>query len=311
MAMAMHAIRNDPSACRIDAGDLEAVFLPRFGMLGASLKHRGEELLRRVDDLDAAAAKGSTAGIPLLHPWANRLASMRYRAAGREVTLDPASPLLHFDENKLPIHGVPWALLEWNVLGKSRDRVTAELSWDRDDLLAVFPFQHTMRMSAALHAGALSIETTLHASGEESVPVCFGFHPYFGIPNSPRAQWRIILPAMRRLVPDERGIPTGEMRPFDAQDQSLGDRTFDDGFALDGDHATFSIAGGGLMITIEFLRGYRFAQVYAPRGMDLIAIEPMTAPTNALIAQSGLRTLAPGERFEAAFRVRIDASASN
>jgi len=74
----------DSSAHSIVAGDLEAVFLPRHGMIGASLRHRGAEILRRIEDLEAAAAKGSTAGIPLLHPWANRLAGHRYRAAGRE-----------------------------------------------------------------------------------------------------------------------------------------------------------------------------------------------------------------------------------
>ena len=101
----------DPSAVTLVAGDLEAVFLPRYGMLGASLRHRHIEILRRVQDLEVAAAKGSTAGIPLLHPWANRLAGPRYRTAGREVVLDPSSPLLHFDEHGLPMHGVRWSLL--------------------------------------------------------------------------------------------------------------------------------------------------------------------------------------------------------
>jgi len=54
---------------KLVAGELEAIFLPRRGMLGASFRHRGEELLRRLENLEAAAAKGSTAGIPLLYPW--------------------------------------------------------------------------------------------------------------------------------------------------------------------------------------------------------------------------------------------------
>lgn len=58
---------------------------PADGMLGASLRFRGVELLRRVDDLDAGRIEGSTAGIPLLYPWANRLDSLQYRAAGRQV----------------------------------------------------------------------------------------------------------------------------------------------------------------------------------------------------------------------------------
>ena len=88
------------------ARDLEAVFLPSHGMLCASLRHRGVEILRRVQDLEAAAAKGSTAGIPLLHPWANRLAEPRYSAAGRDVELDASSSLLQIDEHGLPMHAV-------------------------------------------------------------------------------------------------------------------------------------------------------------------------------------------------------------
>jgi aldose 1-epimerase len=55
------------SSCTLMAGDLEAVFLPSHGMLGASLRHRGVEILRRVENRETAAAKGSTAGIPFLY----------------------------------------------------------------------------------------------------------------------------------------------------------------------------------------------------------------------------------------------------
>src|ERR1700722_10355987 len=109
------------------AGDLRAEFWPAAGMLGASLRFRGVELLRRVDDLDAARVKGSTAGIPLLYPWANRLSSLRYSAAGRQVLLDPSSPLLHFDDHKLSMHGVPWGQLQWSVISSEADALIARL----------------------------------------------------------------------------------------------------------------------------------------------------------------------------------------
>src|SRR5215470_14911170 len=121
---------------RLVAGELEAVFLPGRGMLGVSFKHRGEELLRRLENLEAAAAKGSTAGIPLLYPWANRLASSRYRVAGREATFDPSLPILHCDEHGLPIHGVKWALLAWDVIDASSNRLVAKLDWILPELLS-------------------------------------------------------------------------------------------------------------------------------------------------------------------------------
>lgn len=132
-------------------------------MLGASLRHRGEELLRRIENLDDAAAKGSTAGIPLLHPWANRLDGATYRAADRDLTLDLASPLLHLDAKRLPIHGVPWSQLTWDITSLDSRHVTARLDWSRDELLAVFPFPHALEMNATLRPDGLTIETTLVA----------------------------------------------------------------------------------------------------------------------------------------------------
>jgi len=299
-------VLEDPSARTLVAGDLEAVFLPRHGMLGASLRHSGTEILRRVEDLEAAAVKGSTAGIPLLYPWANRLADFHYRAAEREVVLDPSSPLLHFDEHGLPMHGVPWSLLAWKVVETSQDFLAARLDWTRSDLLAIFPFRHRLEMATTLRPDSLTIETTLLASSENPVPVSFGYHPYFGIADLPRAQWRLELPAMKRLVLDQHGVPTGAEEPFGRFDAHLGGVGFDDGFALMGQQAAFSLSGAGRRITVELLAGYLYAQIFAPKDKDYIAFEPMTAPTSALTSGHGLRLVKPGEEFRAVFRINVE-----
>ena len=298
---------NDPSAISLAAGDFEAVFLPGHGMLGISLRHRGTEILRRVDDLKAAAATGAVAGLPLLFPWANRLAGFRYEAAGRTVVLDPASPLLYFDANGLPMHGVPWSHLVWDVMETEADYLSASLDWSRPDCLAIFPFRHRLTMTAGLQADSLTVETVLHAGGDGPVPVSFGFHPYIGLPDLPRTDWRVSLPAIRHLVLDRRMIPTGAEEPFAGLDADLGEREFDDGFALLGERASFSIAGAGRRVTMELLEGYPNAQVYAPKGKDYVAFEPMTAPTNALVSGDGLRLVEPNGQFRAVFRIRVEA----
>jgi aldose 1-epimerase len=296
---------NDSSACILHASDLEAVFLPGHGMLGASLRHRGVEILGRVQDLKTAAANGSTAGIPFLHPWANRLAGLRYQAAGREVELDPASALLHFDAHGLPIHGVPWSQLTWELTEVKPDALSARLEWTRDDLMAVFPFRHRLEMAVMLSPDGLIMETRIVAGPDGPVPVSFGFHPYFVLPGLPRALLRLKLPSMRKLLADPRGIPTGEEEPFDGHDAELGKLDFDTGFAVLEDRASFSLAGAGRRITVDLLEGYRYAQVYAPKDQDYVALEPMTAPTNALGSGRGLTLVSPGGQFRAAFRVHI------
>jgi len=295
------------SPLSLSAGDLEAAFWPEAGMLGVSLRHRGAELLRRIDNLNAARAKGSTAGIPLLYPWANRLASLRYRAAGRDVVLDPSSPLLHFDDHGLAMHGVPWGLLAWEIVEAKPDSLLAHFAWDGPNLLAVFPFPHSLQMSVALNPNSLILGTTVLADAGSPVPISFGFHPYFGIPQLARAQWRLQLPAMRKLLLDAHGIPTGAQESFVPFDSLLANASFDDGFALLDQQPAFSLSGAGRKITVTFLEGFPYAQVFAPADKDFIALEPMTAPTNALASGDGLRILAPGAQFRASFRISVHA----
>ena len=72
------------------------------------------------------------------------------------------------------------------------------------------------------------------------------------------------------------------------------------------ERASFSVAGAGRRITVEFLEGYPYAQVFAPKDKDYIAIEPMTAPTSALTSGRGLRLVKAGEKFRAEFRIRVE-----
>ena len=300
---------NATSVCSLVAGDLRAIFWPGSGMLGVSLQHRGAELLRRVEDLETARSRGSTAGIPLLYPWANRLASLNYRAAGRDVVLDPSSPVLHFDDRRLPMHGVPWGQLAWEIVTAKPDSLLARLDWNRLDLLAIFPFPHKLEMAATLSPNSLTLQTTVFANSGSSVPISFGFHPYFGIPQLPRAQWRLQLPRINKLHLDQRGIPSGTQEPFGPFDSLLGDKGFDDGFALIGAHSSFSLSGASGHITVTFLENFPYAQIFARKDKDFIALEPMTAPTSALTSGQGLQVLAPGGQFRASFRVTVHSGA--
>ena len=71
--------------------------------------------------------------------------------------------------------------------------------------------------------------------------------------------------------------------------------------------ASLAIAGAGRRVSVDLLEGYAFAQVYAPAGQDYVALEPMTAPTNALVSGRSLQFVAPGARYTATFRIRVDA----
>jgi aldose 1-epimerase len=290
---------------------LQATFVPAAGMLCGSLRFHGEQLLAQRRGVRAYAERGSTMGIPLLHPWANRLASFGYDALDRVVELDPRSPLLAHDQNGLPIHGVVPGLLHWQPLDPREEpatsRLRARMDWDRSELLAVFPFPHTLELDAGITDSTLTLETTLRPSGPAAVPVSFGYHPYLTIPGVQRADWQVRLPAATRLLLDDRMIPTGAGEATSARRRALADSGWDDAYAELPPIPRFSISGQGRTVALEFLRGYDFAQVFAQPGQSFVCFEPMTAPTNALVSGDRLRLVEPGAEFRAAFRVSIAA----
>ena len=285
----------------LSAGDLEATFAPEVGMVGSSLRHRGEELLAQRGGLGEYAETGSTFGIPLLHPWANRLGATRYG----QVELDPQRSPIRLEENGLPIHGLLSASPHWDVIEQEDGFLAARFPFDRPDLLAAFPYPHELSVAATIGDSALRIETTLRPTGVVAVPISFGYHPYLMLPGVPRAEFLVDLPVTARAQLDERGIPTGASDPVDFEPGPLGQQTFDDLFPDIAAGSRFGLEGGGRRIDVVFEEGYPFAQVFAPEGQDFICYEPMTAPTNALVTGDGLRRVEPGTEFSARFAISV------
>lgn len=289
---------------------LEATFVPAAGMICSSLRHRGDELLAQNAGVGPYAEHGKTMGIPLLYPWANRLAGFEYSVAGRIVKVPRDRTRVALDDNGLPIHGVIGGRLEWELVrepGPDVQSLKARLSWsdEQPGLFEVFPFRHDLDYETRLLAGRLEIQVTVHACAEDVVPLAFGFHPYVSLPGAPRERWLVELPAMRHLALDADQIPIGPDEALAERSFELAGHEFDDGFDAVDEPARFGVSAAGRRVELEFLQGYPCAQVFAPNGGQFICFEPMTAPTNALRSGAGLRLLEAGERYTAAFSVSI------
>lgn len=297
----------DAAAVTIGSGELEATFLPELNLLGASLRVSGEEFLALPGGV-GAYRRGHATGLPLLAPWANRLGTRAYRS-GR-VAVDLEGLPLHVDGNGLPIHGTMSARNAWEIVGLSTRgglaRLHARFDYDREDLLAAFPFPHRLERVIEASGSSLSIVTTLTPTGRRPVPISFGYHPYLRLPRGRRSEWRLHLPKRSHVELDARGIPTGRRTVASAESRPIGERTFDDLFELTGGRA-LALVGGGRRITLEYGPGYRFAQVFVPPGKSFVCLEPMTAPTNALVAGACVVVRA-GETFTARFRIRVESA---
>src|SRR5437762_8326921 len=258
--------RHGAAAVTLAAGDLAATFLPELGMVGADLRWRREALVVLRGGVWGVAAH-HTGGVLLLHPWANRLARRRYVAAG--VAVDLRHLDLPTDGNGLPMHGTMVGWVGWEVTRASADRRRATLvsRFDfaaRPDLLAAFPFPHVVDLTITVTAAALQVTTAVTATTAQAVPISFGWHPYLRVPG-PRSTWRLRFPGAQHLGLSKRQLPTGASRPQREEDEPIGERTFDDAYAV-GDDRRFALTGAGVRLDLELDGGYPYAQVWVPPG---------------------------------------------
>jgi len=291
------------AAVTLSCGELQATFVPEMNLLGVSLRLRGEEFLALPGGI-GAYGRVRTTGLPLLAPWANRLSGRVYRADGVRVDLDGLD--LYTDPNGLPIHGTMSADHPWEVRGVSTGgrvaRLHAGFEYAGGELLAAFPFPHRLEAAIDLDGHSLSLTTTIRPTSDRAVPISFGYHPYLRLPGGRRPAWRLVLPGRRHVELDKRGIPTGRSTEEPAEAEPISTRTYDDLFELTGQRR-LAIEHGGRRLSVLFGAGYPYAQVYAPPGAGFVCLEPMSAPTNALVA-GGCPVVVPGESFTARFWIR-------
>jgi galactose mutarotase-like enzyme len=283
------------------AGPLSAAIVADRFLHVPSLASDGTELLVDGQELPPGGrVHGTLGGIPLLHPWANRLSADFFVVGG--VGADLADPAVGRDARGLPIHGLAAAPGAWRLAADGDTRAVARL--DHAPVPA-FPFAHTLEVDVLLEAARLTVTTTLVATGDVGVPIAFGWHPYLRLPGVPRERWALALPARSRLLLDGRGLPMGRTVGEPAERRALGADAYDDGFEDLAPGERFALAGGGQRIAVRMLDGYPAAQLFAPPAADVICPEPMTAPTDALRSGRGLRVVAPGGRFTARFAIEV------
>ncbi len=299
MAEVQPVTLHDPSST------LTATYVPAAGMICTSLADGTAEYLGQRRGLRAYIADGKTMGIPILYPWANRLSGNGYRVGDSVVSVTPGAEGVRGDAHGAPIHGVLAANPDWQVIETSENVLVATLDWTAEPrLLATFPFPHRLTIAVTLADRTLTVATTVAPTGSQSVPLCYGYHPYITIPGAPREDWQLQTPAMRHLPVDDRGLPTGESQEWAGGAMRLGTTELDDGFDGVDDGAVFTLSGGTQRVDVTFDRGYHAAQLFAPGSDAVVGIEPMAAPTNAL-RRGNYRMAAPGDPETAIFSIKV------
>ncbi len=277
---------------------VEVSILPSLGNIAYEMKIHGKNILVFPDRaLSDFQKKPTQTGIPFMAPWANRLDGDAFWANGKRYLLDATLGNYRKDGNRLPLHGLLSASTPWQIKDMGADKESAHVTckfefWKYPDLMAQWPFAHEYEMTYRLADGVLEVQTTIINLSTEAMPLVIGYHPYFRIPEIPRDQWLLHMPARKAVLADSGRLPSGEFKALDLPNPlPLKDRTLDDGFTdLERDskgRARFSIEAADKKIEVFFGPRYPVAIIWEPasppgQSFNFICVEPMTGITNGI-----------------------------
>ena len=298
----------------------ELTIVPGIGNMAYTMVVRGRDVLwTPAGGLAAYKAKPALAGIPLLAPWANRIDQLAFFANGKKYLLNEELGNLKLDRSRQPIHGLLATSSHWQVISMKADAAAAEVTsrlefWRHPDLMAQFPFAHTIEVTYRLKTGELQVETVLKNHSMAPMPVLIGFHPYLRVHDAPRDQWKLHLAAREQIVLSEHLVPTGVTRavaypdPLPLAGVQLDD-VFSDLIRDEAGRAEFWFQGAKEKISVLLGPRYRAGVIYAPKGRNFVCIEPMAAITNGInLARTGgykeLQSVPAGGEWRESFWIR-------
>ena len=288
-------------------GDQEVVVVEVGGGLRTWTRSGEPVLSGYAPEQQCAAGRGQ-----LLMPWPNRVADGRYSFAGKDFQLALTEPALHNASHGL----VRWAL--WTLLEHEPHRLTVGYR--------LHPQQGwagclDLEVGYELGDAGLTVTPRARNVGATAVPFGFGAHPYLTAGEDLVDELELRLRAARRLLVDERLLPTGlepvADGPVDfSEGRPVGDTVLDTAFtdlAADEDgrwRVVLARPATGRSVTLWADPAYRWVQVFSGdtlaaglRRRSGLAVEPMTCPPNALATGTDLIVLEPGQEWTASWGI--------
>lgn len=234
-----------------------------------------------------------------LFPFPNRIDAGRYNHNNTDNQLD-----VNFASENNAIHGLlfdkPFKLTSEN---ESEEEHSIELTYLSDGNLKGYSYNFEVAIRFTLNGTkGLTIESSAKNTDKLTIPVGFGWHPYFTL-NTEVDALELEFPSVESFEVNERMLPTGSNKPYKDFNKSktINKANFDTCFSF---HTTESIAetklfspklNGGISVWQKTgSEGCNFVQIYTPDHRKSIAIEPMTCVANAFNNKIGLIELKPG-----------------
>jgi aldose 1-epimerase len=246
----------------------------------------------------------------VLFPWPNRVRDGRWSADGVEHRLTITEPGRRTANHGL-ISGRQFAVVE-----RSPDAVTARVEVHDDP---GYPFHLRLDLTYRLLPDGIAVTARISTLDDRTAPCALGFHPYPRVGAHPTDALVLEVDVDRAVEVDDRLLPVA-VHPVapGRRAVALAGTALNDCWRSvpgdDGTHAHRLTGPDGSGVLLRAAADLRWVQVYTctdlpgPDGPHrAVAIEPMSAPPDALRSGTDLRHVAPGAPWVTGWSLRVDA----
>jgi len=188
-----------------------------------------------------------------------------------------------------------------------------------------YPFHLTHRVRYELdNEGDLLVTQSLVNHSEEAAPVALGAHPYLRLGQEDTSGLTLTVPGETYLITDETLIPRDKAAAAEEVDlragREVGSLDMDCAYtdlvpAASGRVESTLSAPDGRSVTLWQDETFPYTHVFVtdkyPGRVQAVAIEPMTAPANALNSGDGLVWLEPGAEFGGSWGISAKVGSTN
>lgn len=294
----------------LEFGDLSATITQVAAGI-RTLRYAGVDL---TEPFPESATPPSADGIVLV-PWPNRVKDGRWELDGAVQQLALTEPHLGNASHGL-LRFAPYTLV-----ARTDSSVTQAATIYPQ---AGYPFLLDTTVEHELDTEGLTVTHTIVNRGGLRAPVAIGTHPYLRIGDVPVDELTLTVAARTRFETDDRLNVTGEVpvagTRFDfSEGVRVGGLEVNDGFGGLADRPEHVLAADdGRRVVLWSDPAFAYVQVFTHRafatkepGEVALAIEPMTAPANALNSGQGLRWLEPREEWTVSWGIRPEGFAGS
>lgn len=299
-----------------------AVIVPQLGnnCLQLHLVKNGR-LIPVIDDLQFISLlpeKPARYGIPVLFPWASGIPEGKY--SFEEKSFQALSPTGDGSFHHGFANRLPWEIEAIQSYGDKAELISCLSASSAGKLLQGFPWDFELRMIYRLNTDGLSIFVQIKNLADTIMPLSFGLHPFFVLPEKTQnghSGIKLNLGSVGQMydiaaclsADPEKSIFAPTSAEIIIQDNGqceMSDTAFNHVFQNEDRKSDFFVSGfknlaADYEVNLAFSTNFNVLVVFTPLDRNAVSIEPWTGTVNTFnlydkkIPGNELKKVLPGE----------------